>query len=128
MLEFIEDIEKTTLKTILFFMVLFTIGGALLIASTIHLAITSRRLEMGIMKLVGASEKRITTPFVLEGLLMALLAFLVHLLLVFLSPLFHIPNSTFSQNALMFEFAATVFLGVAVSHMTARFHLRKKFV
>lgn len=44
-----------------------------LIANTIHMAIYARREELEIMKLVGASNWFVRTPFVLEGLLEGLL-------------------------------------------------------
>lgn len=126
MLEFIQGIEKTALRVIVFFIILFTIGGALLIGSTIHLAITSRRLEMGIMKLVGASYQTITTPFVIEGLFIAIFAFLLHLLFLFISPTYYIPHTTFFTNVLLLEFAGISLLSVTVSYLTAKFHLQKK--
>lgn len=128
MLEFIEGVERTTLRVIIFFIILFTVGGALLIGSTIHLAITSRRLEMGIMKIVGASYQTITTPFVIEALFIAVLAFLLHLLFLFLFPIFHIPYSIFYRNVLLLEFAGISILSILVSYLTTKFHLRKKVI
>lgn len=127
MLEFISEVRQTTLQTIFFFIVLFILGGTLLMASTIHLAMTSRRLEMGIMKLVGASYKTITTPFVIEGFLLSVLAFGLHMVLLLLLPL-GLKNTSKNLNALLFEFVAVCLLGILVSHFTARFHLRKKII
>jgi cell division transport system permease protein len=47
--------------------VLMLIAAVLLIATTIRLSAFSRRRELGIMRLVGASNRFIQTPFVLEG-------------------------------------------------------------
>ncbi|WP_022881252.1 permease-like cell division protein FtsX [Gryllotalpicola ginsengisoli] len=47
--------------------VLMLVAAALLIATTIRLSAFSRRRELGIMRLVGASNRFIQTPFVLEG-------------------------------------------------------------
>ncbi|CAN5276913.1 permease-like cell division protein FtsX [soil metagenome] len=47
--------------------VLMLIAAVLLIATTIRLSAFSRRRELGIMRLVGASNRFIHTPFVLEG-------------------------------------------------------------
>lgn len=49
------------------------IAAALLIATTIRLSAFSRRREIGIMRLVGASNLFIQTPFVLEGVFAALI-------------------------------------------------------
>ncbi|MCU1412143.1 MAG: transporter permease [Rhodoglobus sp.] len=46
---------------------LMLIAAVLLIATTIRLSAFSRRRELGIMRLVGASNRFIQTPFVLEG-------------------------------------------------------------
>jgi len=49
---------------------LMLLAAALLIATTIRLSAFSRRRELAIMRLVGASNRFIQTPFVLEGLLL----------------------------------------------------------
>lgn len=53
--------------------VLMLIAAVLLIATTIRLSAFSRRREIGIMRLVGASNRFIQTPFILEGMLAALI-------------------------------------------------------
>jgi cell division transport system permease protein len=51
--------------------VLMLIAAVLLIATTIRLSAYARRKEIGIMRLVGASNRAIQTPFVLEGVFAA---------------------------------------------------------
>lgn len=53
--------------------VLMLIAAVLLIATTIRLSAFSRRRELGIMRLVGASNRFIQTPFILEGVIAALI-------------------------------------------------------
>jgi cell division transport system permease protein len=53
--------------------VLMLIAAVLLIATTIRLSAFSRRREIGIMRLVGASNRYIQTPFILEGIFAALI-------------------------------------------------------
>ncbi len=53
--------------------VLMLIAAVLLIATTIRLSAYARRREIGIMRLVGASNGFIQTPFILEGVFAALL-------------------------------------------------------
>jgi cell division transport system permease protein len=53
------------------------IAAALLIATTIRLSAYSRRKELGIMRLVGASNRFIQTPFVLEGVFAGLIGSLL---------------------------------------------------
>ncbi|GAB3600760.1 permease-like cell division protein FtsX [Microbacterium tumbae] len=53
--------------------VLMLIAAVLLIATTIRLSAFARRKEIGIMRLVGASNRVIQTPFILEGVFAAFL-------------------------------------------------------
>jgi len=50
---------------------LMLVAAALLIATTIRLSAFSRRRELAIMRLVGASNWFIQTPFILEGVVAA---------------------------------------------------------
>lgn len=52
--------------------VIMLVAAALLIATTIRLSAFSRRREISIMRLVGASNRTIQTPFVIEGVIAAL--------------------------------------------------------
>ena len=52
---------------------LMLVAAVLLIATTIRLSAFSRRRELGIMRLVGASNRFIQTPFVLEGVVASLI-------------------------------------------------------
>lgn len=56
---------------------LMLIAAVLLIATTIRLSAYARRRELGIMRLVGASNRFIQTPFVLEGVFAALIGSLL---------------------------------------------------
>ncbi|MGZ0710536.1 permease-like cell division protein FtsX (plasmid) [Coraliomargarita sp. W4R53] len=56
---------------------LMLIAAVLLIATTIRLSAYARRRELGIMRLVGASNRFIQLPFVLEGVFAALIGSLL---------------------------------------------------
>jgi len=56
---------------------LMLVAAALLISTTIRLSAFSRRRELGIMRLVGASNRFIQTPFILEGIVSALIGALM---------------------------------------------------
>ncbi|HEU5222084.1 MAG TPA: permease-like cell division protein FtsX [Candidatus Lumbricidophila sp.] len=56
---------------------LMLVAAALLIATTIRLSAFARRKELGIMRLVGASNRFIQTPFVLEGVFAGLIGSLL---------------------------------------------------
>lgn len=53
--------------------VLMLVAAVLLIATTIRLSAFARRRELGIMRMVGASNGFIQTPFILEGVIAALI-------------------------------------------------------
>jgi cell division transport system permease protein len=57
--------------------ILMLVAAVLLIATTIRLSAFSRRRELGIMRLVGASNRFIQTPFILEGVFAALVGSLL---------------------------------------------------
>jgi len=52
---------------------LMLVAAVLLIATTIRLSAFSRRRELGIMRLVGASNRFIQTPFIVEGVFASLI-------------------------------------------------------
>jgi cell division transport system permease protein len=53
--------------------VMMLISAAALIGNTVRLAVFNRRKEIGIMRLVGATNWRIRVPFLIEGLVESLL-------------------------------------------------------
>ncbi|WP_293694731.1 permease-like cell division protein FtsX [uncultured Agrococcus sp.] len=53
------------------------VAAVLLISTTIRLSAYSRQRELGIMRLVGASNRFIQTPFILEGVVAALVGSLL---------------------------------------------------
>ncbi|MGF1470505.1 MAG: permease-like cell division protein FtsX [Rubrobacteraceae bacterium] len=57
--------------------VLFLVSSVLLISNTIRISIFARRKEIEVMKLVGASDRFVRTPFVFEGLVQGLIGALV---------------------------------------------------
>jgi cell division transport system permease protein len=58
---------------VLVFVVMLLVVSLVLIGNTIRLAIYSRRKEIGIMRLVGASNWFIRTPFLMEGVLQSII-------------------------------------------------------
>jgi cell division transport system permease protein len=72
----VENLFKATGIVRIFaaaFLILLLVVSLVLIGNTIRLAIYSRRREIGIMRLVGASNWFIRTPFLLEGVLQSLI-------------------------------------------------------
>ncbi|QNE34636.1 permease-like cell division protein FtsX [Leifsonia shinshuensis] len=64
--------------------ILMLVAAVLLIATTIRLSAFSRRREIGIMRLVGASNRFIQTPFIIEGVIAALIGSVLSCVVIWL--------------------------------------------
>ena len=98
-------------------------ASTILIANTIRLSIFSRRREIEVMKLVGASNWFVRGPFMLEGLICGLIGALAAVLLLVLAKEFALPviegrSSAFSEDdvhALAFPLVALILVGVSLA-------------
>jgi cell division transport system permease protein len=103
--------------------VILLIASTILIANTIRLSIFSRRREVEVMKLVGASNWFVRGPFMLEGLICGLIGALAAIVLLVLAKEVALPvieghSSTFSEedvHALSFPLTALILLVVALA-------------
>ena len=100
--------------------VVLLIAATLLIANTIRLSIFSRRREIEVMKLVGATNWFVRGPFMLEGLICGLAGSLLAVVLLVLGKeialpaiLGHISDSS-DAHALAFAWTALILLGFGV--------------
>jgi cell division transport system permease protein len=72
-------------KQLIFWMVLiFILGGTLVVINAIQLTIYTRRQEIHIMRLVGATPNFIRLPFLFEGVIYGVFSVLLSFLLLFL--------------------------------------------
>lgn len=62
---------------------LMLISAAILIANTVRMGLFARRKEIGIMKLVGATNWRIRIPFLIEGIVESLIGAAAAILVLF---------------------------------------------
>lgn len=76
------QVKKFSFQVMLWMIITFIIAGGLIIFNAIKITLYSRRQEIQIMQFVGATYKKIMTPFILEGVLLALLAFGVNLTII----------------------------------------------
>jgi cell division transport system permease protein len=117
---------------------LFLVVSVLLISNAIRLSILARRKEIEVMKLVGASDGFVRTPFVLEGLLQGLLgSALAGLAVIWINYLFaewahnalpFVPTSTAAVNTpvlLLILVAVGAAIGVIGSFLSVTRFLRK---
>jgi cell division transport system permease protein len=72
--------------------IILLVASTLLIANTIRLSIFSRRREIEVMKLVGASNWFVRAPFMLEGLLCGLAGSLAAVILLLLAKELALPG------------------------------------
>jgi len=127
-------IGKVISLVFLIAVILLVIASTLLIANTIRLSIFSRRREIEVMKLVGATNWFIRGPFMLEGLLTGLAGSVLAVVLLFLGKTLVLPTITshvsgttsdgvhalpFSLNALAL-IVVGLLLGAAGSGLTIR--------
>ncbi|MFP6655616.1 MAG: FtsX-like permease family protein, partial [Myxococcota bacterium] len=70
---------------VLFISIVLGLAALLIVANTIRLALYSRRDELEILSLVGASRTFVRVPFMLEGTIQGLLGGLIALLTIFLA-------------------------------------------
>jgi cell division transport system permease protein len=117
---------------------LFLISSVLLISNAIRLSIFARRKEIEVMKLVGASDSFVRTPFVFEGMVQGLIgAGLAALTVIWLNFLFIdwsrdnlpfvpiSPNSVNTLLVLLVLVAVGVAIGIIGSFLSVTRFLRK---
>jgi len=103
--------------------IILMIASTILIANTIRLSIFSRRREVEVMKLVGASNWFVRGPFMLEGVICGLIGAVAAVILLVLAKELALPvieghSSTFSEDdvhALSFPLTALILIGVALA-------------
>jgi len=117
---------------------LFLIASVLLISNAIRISIFARRKEIEVMKLVGASDGFVRTPFVFEGLLQAFIgASLAAFVVIWINLLFvdwahnalpYVPISSEAVNTfstLILLIVVGVGIGVIGSFLSVTRFLRK---
>ena len=109
------------------------VASTLLIANTIRLSIFSRRREIEVMKLVGATNWFVRGPFMLEGLICGLLGSLVAIVLLLVGKELALPailgriESSSDVEALSFMVNALIllFVGLGVGAVGSGLTLRR---
>lgn len=100
--------------------IILLIASTMLIANTIRLSIFSRRREIEVMKLVGATNWFVRGPFMLEGLICGLLGSVSAVVLLFVGKEFALPqilgrvDAGADVKAWSFSLIALVLVGVGL--------------
>jgi cell division transport system permease protein len=113
--------------------ILLVVASVLLVSNTIRLSLFSRRREIEVMKLVGATDSFIRWPFVLEGIVLGALGGLLAILLLavgkiaLLDPLIEQFSLLAAPKTIHFGLLVAVLVGasVAVSAAGSSISLRR---
>jgi len=115
--------------------VLMLISAVLLIGTTIRLSAYARRREVGIMRLVGASNRAIQTPFILEGVIAAFLGSVLAGAAIFATVHFAVDGYLgdgrmgsipwIGMTEAVYVVIAVIVLGVLLSSISAGFAIRR---
>ena len=100
--------------------ILLILASTLLIANTIRLSIFSRRREIEVMKLVGATNWIVRGPFMLEGLMCGLVGAIGAIILLIIGRSVVLPslgtlNAGHDVKALAFSLNALILIGVGLA-------------
>jgi len=120
------DTSKRVLKVGGILSVVFLIGvvmllvaSTLLIANTIRLSIFSRRREIEVMKLVGATNWFVRGPFMIEGLLCSLAGSIAAVVLLVVGKSVILPSigihHSKDAHAIAFELNALILIGIGLA-------------
>jgi cell division transport system permease protein len=118
--ERILQVGKWIWVVFLVMVIVLLVASVILIANTIRLSIFSRRREIEVMKLVGASNWFVRGPFMLEGLLQGLVGSIAAVVLLFLGKQIALPailghiDTTDDVQALSFSATALALMAVGL--------------
>lgn len=73
----VEDMSKMTRYLLFWIMAIFAAGAIIMIGNTISMSYYHRKMEVGIMRLIGAGQKFILGPYLLESIWISLAALLL---------------------------------------------------
>ncbi len=131
----VEKINRTTERAGLFLGAIFIFIAVLITFNTIRITIYSHRQEFEIMRLVGASNLYVRTPFLFEGAFYGITAAVVTMVLLFaaaraIAPLTEgaIPQGNFTDLYLqnfVFTFIGLLLLGVFLGVISSIIAIRR---
>ena len=99
--------------------IMLLIASTLLIANTIRLSIFSRRREIEVMKLVGATNWFVRGPFMIEGLICGLGGSIAAVILLMIGKAALLPSIGIGHSkdahAMAFELNALILIGLGLT-------------
>ncbi len=137
----ISSVSKNLLKlsdfthqVIFWLIIIFIIGGALIILNALQITIFTRKHEIGVMKLVGASHWFIRSPFIVESIIYGTLAVILSFIMLFtLTQKIEIQNTNLWNyysginflTIFIIELAITILLSIFSSIIAIHEYLKK---
>lgn len=111
-------------RQIIFWLILtFILGGALIIMNALQITIFSRKNEISVMKLVGASNWFIRAPFITESIIYGILAVILSfIMLLILATNIHL---TIPMNYFFGELIATILLSIFSSVIAIHEYIKR---
>ena len=127
-------LSSFTHQVIFWLIIVFVIGGTLITLNALQITIYTRKKEIEVMKLTGASYWFIRLPFIMEGAIYGIMSIILScLMFVFLSKNIQIENldiSNFSNinisALLLVELIVTMILTIGSSLIAVHEHLSKR--
>ena len=122
-------------QIIIWLIVTFVLGGTLIILNALHITIFSRKKEIEVMKLVGASTWFIRLPFIIESIIYTVLAVIASFIMISLLSgnaqneglsIFQSLNKQNISSLLMIEIIAAIILSTLSSFIAVHQYLQKK--
>ena len=98
LLQRLESLRRILLLGVIVIAVIMLMAAIALVANTLRMGMFARRKEIGIMRLVGATNWRIRVPFLVEGLVEALLGAVFAIVGLFLVKVLMIDNLRYTAR------------------------------
>lgn len=133
----LEKLNKFSRSLLFWVIAAFLIGSLLIMNNAVHLAIYHRRLEINIMRLVGAAPMFIRLPYLLEALWITLAAIVLGTIgSLIIAKTVLIPEASLLSEAVIIPFfwligseiLATLVLTLASSYIAVQSHFKKHMV
>ncbi len=116
-----------TNQVIFWLIITFVIGGTLVILNALQMTIFTRKHEISVMKLVGASHWFIRSPFIIEGIIYGVLAVTLSFIMLFQTAFWSYDSGINFFMIFLIELAGTILLSVVSSSIAIHEYLKKDF-
>ena len=117
----------TATEQVIFWLILtFVLGGTLIIINALQMTIFNRKKEIAIMKMVGADDWFIRSPYIVEGIFYALSSTILSaIMLKFLAENINLTQTISFTNIFLLEILATTTIGILSALVTIEEYLQK---